>query len=125
MIYPKSNLIIIDNCGGRRVECIKLLNKSALGFASVGDLILVSLKTYRKIIKKRKVKKKSLYLALIVTTKKVVNRYNGSAVYSYTNNVVLLNKEKMLIGKRIRGSVFMELRQKGYSRIASIAENVL
>lgn len=125
MIKPSSILYIIDNCGGRRAQCIKLLNKSPLGYSSVGDLILVSLKSYRRLIKKKKVKKNSIYLALIVSTKKSVNRLNGSSISCLENNIVLLNKDKVLIGKRIRGTVFSELRYKGYLRIASIAENII
>ncbi len=125
MIKPSSILYIIDNSGGRRVKCIKLLNKSPKSYSTVGDLILVSLKTYRRVIKKKKVKKNSIYLALIVSTRKFINRANGISVSCLENNVVLLNKEKALIGKRIRGSVFSELRQKGYIRIASIAENII
>lgn len=125
MIKSRSLLYIIDNCGGRKVKCIKLFNKYSTGYATIGDVILVSLKSYRKAIKNRKVKRKSIYLALIVTLRKKIRRYNGMVINSLNNNVVLLTKERNLIGKRIRGSVFMELRQKGFSRIVSIAENVI
>ena len=125
MIKSSTNLYVIDNCGGRKVKCIKLIKKEPWSYATVGDLILVSVKSYRKIIKNRKVKKNSLYLGLIVSTKKYINRLTGFSLNSLWNCVVLLNKERTLIGKRIRGTVFSELRYKGYSRIVSIAENVI
>lgn len=125
MIKVGSTLIVLDNSGGRRVKCIKLFNKSARNSSSVGDIVLVSLKTLRRIIKKRKVKKNVMYLGVIVSTKKYVNRRNGVSVNSAFNYIVLLNKEKNLIGKRIRGCVFQELRFKGFSKIISIAESVL
>jgi|SaaInlStandDraft_5_1057022.scaffolds.fasta_scaffold18312_3 large subunit ribosomal protein L14 len=125
MIKPSSQLYIIDNSGGRRVHCIKLLKKSPKKYASIGDLVLVTIKTYRKAIKKRLINKNSIYLGLIVSTKKKVNRVNGLTLSSLDNNIVLLSKDHSLIGKRIRGTVFVELREKGFSRIATVAENVL
>jgi large subunit ribosomal protein L14 len=125
MIKVGSTLIVLDNCGGRRVKCIKLFNKMPNSYSSVGDIILVSLKTLRRIIKKKKVKKNTMYLGVIVSTKKHVKRLNGVSVNSLFNYVVILNKEKNIIGKRIRGCVFHELRFKGFSKVISIAEGVL
>jgi large subunit ribosomal protein L14 len=125
MIKPTSRLIIIDNSGGRRVVCIKLVNKPPKSYASVGDIILVIVKTYRKAIKKRLVNKKQIYNGLIVGTKKNVNRVSGISLNLLYNSMVILSKDYNLIAKRIRGTVFVELRHKNFTKIATIAENVI
>ena len=122
MIQMQSNINVADNSGARKVQCIKVLGGSKKRFASIGDIITVSIKNA---IPKGKVKKGDVYKALVVRTKKDFFRLDGSAIRFDSNAVVLLDKQEELIGTRIFGPVTRELRSKKFMKIISLAPEVL
>ena len=122
MIQMQTNINVADNSGARKVQCIKVLGGSKKRFASIGDIITVSIKNA---IPKGKVKKGDVYKALVVRTKKDFFRLDGSAIRFDSNAVVLLNAQKQPIGTRIFGPVTRELRSVGFMRIVSLAPEVL
>lgn len=122
MIRPESRLDVADNSGAREVMCIKVLGGSKRKFASVGDVIVVSVK---EAIPNGKVKKGDVHKAVIVRTAQPVRRDDGSAIRFDGNAAVLLNKQGEPIGTRIFGPVTRELRGRGYMRIISLAPEVL
>ncbi len=122
MIQMQSNLEVADNSGARRVQCIKVLGGSHRRVASVGDIIVVSIKDA---IPRGKVKKGEVHRAVIVRTKKDVMRADGSAIRFDKNAAVLINKQNEPIGTRIFGPVVRELRAKKFMKIVSLAPEVL
>lgn len=122
MIQMQTNLDVADNSGARRVQCIKVLGGSHRRYASVGDIIVVSVK---EAIPKGRVKKGDVHKAVIVRTSKEIRRADGSSVRFDRNAAVLINKEGEPIGTRIFGPVTRELRGKGYMKIISLAPEVL
>ncbi len=122
MIQVESKLDVADNSGAKRLNCIKVLGGSKRRYASVGDLIVVSVK---EAMPHSKVKKGDVFHAVIVRTKKEIGRPNGSYINFDTNSAVLLNKNMEPIGTRIFGPVARELRQKNYMKIVSLAPEVL
>lgn len=122
MIQMQSNLEVADNSGARRVQCIKVLGGSKRKTASVGDVIVVSVKDA---IPRGKVKKGDVQRAVIVRTKKDVRRKDGSVIRFDTNAAVLINKNNEPIGTRIFGPVVRELRGANFMKIISLAPEVL
>ena len=122
MIHNETNLEVADNSGARRVQCIKVLGGSKRKFASVGDIIIVSIK---EAIPKRKVSKGEVHQAVIVRTAKEIRRNDGSAIRFDKNAAVLINKQLEPIGTRIFGPVTRELRAKKFMKIISLAPEVL
>ncbi|HEX6959646.1 MAG TPA: 50S ribosomal protein L14 [Ferrovibrio sp.] len=122
MIQMRTNLDVADNSGARRVQCIKVLGGSKRKTASIGDVIVVSVK---EAIPRGRVKKGDVHKAVIVRTSKEIRRQDGSAVKFDRNAAVLINKEGEPIGTRIFGPVTRELRSKGYMKIISLAPEVL
>ena len=122
MIQVESHLEVADNSGARRVMCIKVLGGSRRRFASVGDIIVVSVK---EAIPRGRVKKGDVHKAVIVRTRFAVRRADGSTVRFDRNAAVLISKEGEPIGTRIFGPVTRELRSKGYMKIISLAPEVL
>lgn len=122
MIQMQSTLDVADNSGAQLVQCIKVLGGSHRRTASVGDIIVVSIK---KAMPRGKVKKGDVHQAVIVRTRKGIKRPNGEEVRFDTNAVVLINKQKEPIGTRIFGPVLRELRGRGYMKIISLAPEVL
>jgi large subunit ribosomal protein L14 len=122
MISVESNLEVADNSGARRVQCIKVLGGSKRKTASVGDVIVVSVKDA---IPRGKVKKGDVHKAVIVRTSKELRRVDGTAIRFDRNAAVLIDKEGEPIGTRIFGPVTRELRSKGYMKIISLAPEVL
>jgi large subunit ribosomal protein L14 len=122
MIQVESNLDVADNSGARRVQCIKVLGGSGRRFASVGDVIVV---TVKDAIPRGRVKKGEVLRAVVVRTAKDVRRQDGSAIRFDRNAAVLINKQGEPIGTRIFGPVTRELRGKGYMKIVSLAPEVL
>ena len=122
MIHNETNLEVADNSGARRVQCIKVLGGSKRRFASVGDVIIVSIK---EAIPKGKVKKGDVHHAVIVRTAKEIRRNDGSAIRFDKNAAVLINKQQEPIGTRIFGPVTRELRAKKFMKIVSLAPEVL
>lgn len=122
MIQVESRLLVADNSGAKEVACIKVLGGSKRRYASVGDVIMVSVKDA---IPHSKVKKGDLMLAVIVRTKKEVRRVDGSYIKFDSNAAVLLTKQGEPVGTRIFGPVARELRAKNYMKIISLAPEVL
>ena len=122
MIQMQTNLEVADNSGARRIQCIKVLGGSKRKFASVGDLIVVSVK---EAIPRGKVKKGEIHRAVVVRTSKEVRRDDGSAIRFDTNAAVLIDPQNEPIGTRIFGPVTRELRGKNYMKIISLAPEVL
>ena len=122
MIQMQSKLVVADNSGAQLVQCIKVLGGSKRKTASVGDVIVVSIK---KAVPRGKVKKGSVAKAVIVRTAKEISREDGSAIRFDTNACVLVNNQNELIGTRIFGPVPRELRGQGFMKIISLAPEVL
>ena len=122
MIQVQTELMVADNTGARRVECIKVLGGSKRRYASVGDLIVISVKDA---IPKGKVKKGTVHKAVVVRTRKGIYRDDGSKVQFDANAVVLTDEKGEPIGTRIFGPVTRELRTKGHTKIISLAPEVL
>ena len=122
MIINETNLEVADNSGARRVQCIKVIGGSKRRFASVGDVIIVSIK---EAIPKGKVNKGDVHHAVIVRTAKEIRRNDGGAIRFDKNAAVLINKQQEPIGTRIFGPVTRELRAKKFMKIVSLAPEVL
>ena len=122
MIQVETNLEVADNSGARRVQCIKVLGGSKRRYASVGDVIVVSIK---EAIPRGRVKKGDVVQAVVVRTAKDVRRADGTAIRFDKNAAVLINKQGEPIGTRIFGPVTRELRAKKYMKIISLAPEVL
>lgn len=122
MIQVESRLEVADNSGAKQVQCIKVLGGSKRRYASVGDVIVVSIKSA---LPKGKVKKGDVHRAVIVRTKQSIKRIDGSEIEFDTNAAVIINKSGEPIGTRIFGPVTRELRNLGYMKIISLAPEVL
>ncbi len=122
MIQMQSVLEVADNSGAKRVQCIKVLGGSKRRTASVGDIIVVSIK---EAAPRGKVKKGDVHRAVIVRTRKDVHRADGSTIRFDTNAAVLVNANKEPIGTRIFGPVVRELRAARHMKIVSLAPEVL
>lgn len=122
MIQMQSNLDVADNSGARRVQCIKVLGGSKRKYASIGDIIVVSVK---EAIPNGKVKKGDVHRAVIVRTAKEIRRADGSYIRFDTNSAVLIDNKGEPVGTRIFGPVARELRGKAYMKIVALAPEVL
>ncbi len=122
MIQMQTNLDVADNSGARRVQCIKVLGGSKRKYASVGDVIVVSVK---EAIPRGRVKKGDVRKAVVVRTSKEVRREDGTAIRFDSNAAVILNNSGEPIGTRIFGPVTRELRGESFMRIVSLAPEVL
>lgn len=122
MIQQETNLDVADNSGARRVMCIKVLGGSKRKYASVGDVIVVSIK---EAIPRGKVKKGEVMKAVVVRTAKDIRRADGSVIRFDRNAAVLINAQGEPIGTRIFGPVTRELRAKNHMKIVSLAPEVL
>jgi large subunit ribosomal protein L14 len=122
MIQMQTNLDVADNSGARRVQCIKVLGGSKRKYASVGDIIVVSVK---EAIPRGRVKKGDVRKAVVVRTAKEVRRDDGTAIRFDSNAAVLINNNMEPIGTRIFGPVVRELRAKNFMKIISLAPEVL
>ena len=122
MIQMQSNLFVADNSGAKRIQCIKVLGGSKRRSASIGDIIVVSIKDA---IPRAKVKKGDVYKAVIVRTSKDFQRSDGTTIRFDKNAAVLLDKQEEPIATRIFGPVTRELRTKKFMKIISLAPEVL
>ena len=122
MIINETKLSVADNSGAKLVQCIKVLGGSKRRSASLGDVIVVSVK---EAIPNGKVKPGEVTRAVVVRTKKSVSRKDGSSIRFDKNSAVLLTKEGEPIGTRIFGPVTRELRFKNFTKIISLAPEVL
>jgi len=122
MIQAESRLDVADNSGARSVQCIKVLGGSKRKIASVGDIIVVSVK---EAIPRGRVKKGDIHRAVIVRTAKEIRRRDGTAIRFDRNAAVLINNQNEPIGTRIFGPVTRELRARRFMKIISLAPEVL
>ncbi|HEU4730529.1 MAG TPA: 50S ribosomal protein L14 [Kofleriaceae bacterium] len=122
MIQMTSVLDVADNSGAKKVFCIKVLGGTRRRYATIGDVIIVSI---REAIPGAKVKKGEVARAVIVRTKRELARPDGSFIKFDGNSAVLINKENEPIGTRIFGPVARELRAKRFMKIISLAPEVL
>ena len=122
MIQVETVLDVADNSGAKKVACVKVLGGSRRRYASVGDIIVVSVK---EAMPHSKVKKGQVMKAVIVRTKKEVGRADGSFIKFDNNSAVLLTAQLEPVGTRIFGPVARELRLKNFMKIVSLAPEVL
>jgi large subunit ribosomal protein L14 len=122
MIQMQTNLEVADNSGARRVMCIKVLGGAGRRYASVGDVIVVSVK---EAIPRGRVKKGDVMRAIVVRTSQGIKRKDGSLIRFDKNAAVIVNKQSEPIGTRIFGPVPRELRAKNHMKIISLAPEVL
>jgi large subunit ribosomal protein L14 len=122
MIQTESVLDVADNSGAKKVYCIKVLGGSKRRYASIGDVIVVSI---REAMPNGKVKKGDVARAVIVRTAKEIRRKDGTYIRFDENSAVLINAQGEPIGTRIFGPVARELRAKNYMKIVSLAPEVL
>ena len=122
MIQMRTKLDVADNSGARRVQCIKVLGGSKRKYASIGDIIVVSVK---EAIPNGKVKKGEVMKAVVVRTAKELGRPDGTYIRFDNNSAVLIDNQKEPIGTRIFGPVARELRAKKFMKIISLAPEVL
>ena len=118
----QSNLFVADNSGAKKIQCIKVLGGSKRRFASIGDIIVVSIKDA---IPRAKVKKGEVFKAVIVRTSKEFTRNDGSTIRVDKNAAVLLDKQEEPVATRIFGPVTRELRTKKFMKMISLAPEVL
>jgi len=122
MIQMQTNLDVADNSGARRVMCIKVLGAPSAAIATVGDVIVVSIK---EAIPRGKVKKGDVMKAVVVRVRKDIRRADGSVIRFDRNAAVLINNQSEPVGTRIFGPVPRELRAKNHMKIISLAPEVL
>lgn len=122
MIQAETMLEVADNSGARLVKCIKVLGGSKRRYASIGDIVRV---TVKEAIPRGRVEKGKIYQAVVVRTKKGVRRMDGSLIRFDQNAVVLLNEQFQPEGTRIFGPVTRELRTSHFMRIVSLAPEVI
>lgn len=122
MIQEETNLVVADNSGAKKIRCIRVLGGHDRRYASIGDVIVVSVKSA---IPGAGVKKGEVSRAVIVRTKKEVQRKDGSYIRFDENAAVLLTAQGEPRGTRIFGPVARELREKNYMKIISLAPEVL
>ena len=122
MIQSESRLTVADNSGAKELYCIKVLGGSKRRYATIGDVIIVSVK---EAIPNSKVSKGDVVRAVIVRTTKEISRPDGSSIRFDDNSAVVINKNNEPVGTRIFGPVARELRAKRLMKIISLAPDVL
>jgi large subunit ribosomal protein L14 len=122
MIQQESVLQVADNSGARRVACIRVLGGTGRRYASIGDVIVVSVKDA---IPNARVKKGEVRRAVVVRTRKEIGRADGSFIRFDDNAAVLIDNQREPVGTRIFGPVARELRAKRFMKIVSLAPEVL
>lgn len=122
MVQMLTKLLVADNSGAKKVKCIKVPGGAGKMRAKLGEIIVVSV---QEAIPRSKVKKGEIYRAIIVRTAKELQRNDGSVIKFDENAVVLVNKNDEPIGTRVFGPVSRELRARNYTKIMSLAPEVL
>lgn len=122
MIQQHTRMDVADNSGAKSVMCIKVLGGTRRRYARVGDVVVV---TVKDAVPNAKVKKGDVLKAVVVRTKKEINRQDGTYIRFDTNSAVLINAQSEPIGTRIFGPVARELRSKAFMKIVSLAPEVL
>ena len=122
MIQMRTFLDVADNSGAKRVQCIKVLGGSRRRYASIGDIIVVSIK---EALPGTKVKKGETAKAVVVRTRREISRNDGSYIKFDSNAAVIINPQNEPVGTRIFGAVGRELRRKKFMKIVSLAPEVI
>jgi large subunit ribosomal protein L14 len=122
MIQQESRLTVCDNSGAKEILCIRVLGGTRRRYASVGDVIVA---TVKEAAPNGTVKKKSVIRAVVVRTKKEIRRKDGSTIKFDDNAAVIIGEDKLPRATRIFGPVPRELRDQGYAKIISLAPEVL
>jgi len=122
MVQMSTVLDVADNSGARRVQCIRVLGGTKRRYASIGDIIVVSVK---EAIPNSKVKKGTVMKAVVVRTAKEIGRPEGSYIRFDSNSAVLIDNQREPVGTRIFGPVARELRAKKFMKIISLAPEVI
>lgn len=122
MIQPQSYLNVADNTGARKLMCIRVIEKNQLQLANVGMIIIAVVK---EALPNMSIKKSDIVRAVVVRTSKKIRRQNGMSIRFDDNAAVLINKDGLPIGTRIFGPVARELRDKNFTKIISLAPEVL
>lgn len=122
MIQNQSYLTVADNSGARKIMCIRVLGTSNPKYASIGDIIIGVVKDASP---NMPVKKSDIVRAVIVRTKKTLRRYDGMSIRFDDNAVVIINQENNPRGTRVFGPIARELRDKNFSKIISLAPEVV
>lgn len=122
MIQPQSYLNVADNTGARKLMCIRVIEKNELQLANVGMVIIAVVK---EALPNMSIKKSDIVRAVVVRTSKKIRRQNGMSIRFDDNAAVLINKDRLPIGTRIFGPVARELRDKNFTKIISLAPEVL
>jgi large subunit ribosomal protein L14 len=122
MIQQETRLQVADNTGAREVQCIKVLGGTRRRFAGLGDIIVCSVKS---VIPGSDIKKKSVIRAVIVRAKQPTRRNDGSYIRFDSNAVVIIDTDRNPRGTRIFGAVALELRERNFMKIVSLASEVL
>ena len=121
MIYPQTILTVADNTGAKKVMCIRVLGDSKK-YAKIGDIIIAVVK---EALPNMPVKRSDVVRAIVVRTKKTISRQDGMYIRFDDNAAVLVNMEDNPIGTRVFGPVAREIRDKSFSKIVSLAPEVL
>lgn len=122
MIQPQSYLNVADNTGAKKLMCIRVLNKNKLQIAGVGMIIIAVVK---EALPNMSIRKSDIVRAVIIRTSKKIRRQNGTSIRFDDNAAVLINKDNLPIGTRIFGPIARELRDKNFTKIVSLAPEVL
>lgn len=122
MIQPQSYLNVADNTGARKLMCIRVINKNRLQLANIGMVIIAVVK---EALPNMPIKKSDIVRAVIVRTSKTIRRQNGMSIRFDDNAAVLVTKDGLPIGTRIFGPIARELRDKNFTKIVSLAPEVL
>ena len=122
MIQQYTRLIVADNSGAKFAGCIKIAKKSAAKFGEIGDIVTVSIKSATP---RAAVHKKEVHKAVIVRQRKPFRRPDGSVIRFDDNAIILINPDKTPKGTRVFGPIARELRERGYMKIISMAQEVV
>ncbi len=122
MIQPQTILKVIDNSGAKVIRCFRVLGGTKRRYAEIGDIVVASVQIAEP---RREVKKKAVVKAIIVRQKKAFRRKDGSYIRFNENAAVLVNDKKEPLGNRIFGPVPREIKERGYSKIAGLAPELV
>jgi large subunit ribosomal protein L14 len=122
MIQPQTILRVVDNSGAKVIRCFRVLGGTKRRYAELGDMIVASVQIAEP---RREVKKKAVVKAIVVRQKKAFRRKDGSYIRFSENAAILVNEKKEPIGNRIFGPIPKEIRERGYSKAAGLAPELV